>query len=111
MVTDHTAVNKKASELAGKLKLTPEDHDLSKKLKSDGAATLDKMKAISGADFDRAYVANEIAYHRAVIDAVDKVLIPNTKNAELKKLPEQVAPVRKQHLQHAESLEKKLAAK
>jgi putative membrane protein len=111
MVTDHTAVNKKATELAGKLKLTPEDNDLSKKLKSDANATADKLKALSGAEFDKAYVANEVAYHRAVIDAVQKLLIPNAKNAELKKLLEQGAPIFVQHLHHAETLEKSLASK
>jgi putative membrane protein len=108
MVTDHTAVNKKAGDLAAKLSLTPEDDDLSRKLKSDGAATIDKLKGLTGAEYDKAYVANEVAYHKAVIAAVDKVLIPNTKNAELKKLLEQVAPVLQQHLKHAESLQAKL---
>lgn len=111
MVTDHTAVNKKATELAGKLKLTPEDNDLSKKLKSDAAATADKMKNLSGAEFDKAYVANEVAYHKAVIDVVSKSLIPSAKNPELKKLLEQGAPIFKQHLTHAETLEKSLASK
>jgi putative membrane protein len=109
MVTDHTAVNRKATDLAGKLKLTPEDNDLSKKLKSDAAATADKMGKLSGAEFDKAYVANEIAYHKAVIDVVSKSLIPSAKNPELKKLLEQGAPIFKQHLAHAEQLEKSLS--
>jgi putative membrane protein len=110
MVQDHGAVIKKATDLAGKLKLTPEDNDLSRKLKSDAQATADKMKGLSGTAFDKAYVANEVAYHQAVLDALDKVLIPDAKNAELKKLLEQVRPVIAQHLHHAESLDKKLAS-
>ena len=111
MVTDHSSVIKQASDLAGKLKLTPVDNDLSKKLKSDGAATASKLKALSGAEFDRAYVANEVAYHRAVLDALDKVLIPGAKNAELKSLLESVRPVIAQHLGHAEDLQKTVASR
>jgi putative membrane protein len=111
MVTDHASVIKQAGDLAGKLKLTPEDNDLSKKLKKDGAATADKMKALSGAEFDKAYVANEVAYHKAVLDALDKVLIPDSKNAELKSLLQSVRPVIAQHLGHAEELQKTLASR
>ena len=110
MVTDHTAVNQKATELAGKLKLTLVDNDLSKKLKSDAAATAEQMQALSGPAFDKAYVDHEVAYHRAVIDAVQKLLIPNAKNAELKKLLEQGAPIFVQHLHHAEMLQESLAS-
>ena len=45
------------------------------------------LKALKkGGDFDRAYVDHEVAYHQAVIDAIDKSLVPNAKNAELKDL-------------------------
>jgi putative membrane protein len=110
MVTDHTSVIKQASDLAGKLKLTPEDNDTSKTLSKNAADTAAKMKALSGAEFDKAYVANEVAFHRAVLDALDKVLIPNAKNAELKKLLTSARPVIAMHLGHAEHLSKTLTA-
>ncbi len=110
MVTDHSSVIKQAGDLAGKLKLTPEDNDTSKTLSRDAAQTADKLKSLSGAAFDKAYVANEIAYHKAVLDALDKVLIPNARNAELKKLLTAVRPVVAMHLEHAEHLSKTLTA-
>lgn len=108
MVKDHAAVNKQAGELAGKLKLTPEDNDTSKALKKGADETASKLKGLSGAEFDKAYVANEIGYHKAVLDAVDKALIPNAKNAELKKLLQSVRPVMAAHLAHAEGMQKTL---
>jgi putative membrane protein len=108
MVADHSSVIKKAGELAGRLKLTPEDNDTSKALKKGGEDAAAKLKALSGAEFDKAYVANEVTYHRAVLDALDKALIPNAKNAELKKLLETVRPVIAGHLAHAEGLAKTL---
>jgi len=108
MVRDHTAVNAKATALAQKLGVTPEESDTSKKLKADGDKTLAKLKGVSGAEFDKAYVDNEVAYHDAVIEVVTKTLIPNTKNAELKSLLESAGPIFASHLEHAKQLQKSL---
>ena len=108
MVTDHTSVNKKATALAKKLKLTPEESDTSRSLKSDGDKNLEKLRDLSGAEFDKAYVDNEVAYHEAVIKAVNYTMIPNTKNAELKKLLESAGPVFNSHLTHAKELQSSL---
>ena len=76
MVADHTGVNKSATELVTKLKVTPEDNATSKALKAGGEKNVANLKALKGAAFDRAYVDNEVAYHQQVLDAVDKTLIP-----------------------------------
>jgi putative membrane protein len=108
MVRDHTAVNAKATALAKKLNLTPEESATSKSLKADGDAMLTKLKGLSGAAFDNAYVDNEVAYHEKVIEAVTKTLIPNTKNAELKALLESAGPIFTSHLEHAKRLQASL---
>src|SRR4051812_30535486 len=108
MVRDHTAVNAKATALATKLGVTPEESATSKKLKTDGDATLARLKKMSGAEFDKAYVDNEVAYHEAVIGVVTNTLIPNTKNAELKSLLESAGPIFSSHLEHAKHLQKTL---
>jgi putative membrane protein len=92
MVRDHTSVNKKATALANKLNLTPEESDTSRSLKSDGDKNLEKLRGLNGAEFDKAYIDNEVAYHESVINAVTNTLIPNTKNAELKKLLQSAGP-------------------
>ena len=86
MIRDHTSVNNQATALAKKLGMTPEASDTSKSLKSDGEKEIAKLKAMHGAEFDKAYIDNEVAYHESVIGALDKVLLPNAKNAELKSL-------------------------
>jgi putative membrane protein len=108
MVRDHTAVNAKATALAKKLGVTPEESATSKSLKADGDKMLAKLKAMSGAEFDKAYVDNEVAYHDAVIGVVTKTLIPNTKNAELKSLLESAGPIFTSHLEHAKHLQQSL---
>jgi putative membrane protein len=108
MVTDHTAVNKSATDLAGKLKLAPEDNPTAQSLKKGGEDNIATLKTLSGAAFDRAYVDHEVAYHQAVIDALDKTLIPSAQNAELKALMVKVRPAFVAHLEHAKSLQAQL---
>jgi len=105
MVRDHTAVNDKAIALAKKLGVTPEESDTSKSLKSNGKKELAKLKALTGAEFDKAYLDNEVSYHEAVIGLLDRTLIPNTKNAELKSLLESGRPIFAGHLEHAKKLQ------
>ena len=108
MVTDHSGVNKQATALVKKLKVKPEDSDTSKSLKDGGAANISKLKGLKGAEFDKAYIDNEVTSHQAVIDALDKTLIPTAKNAELKDLLEKTKPAFVAHLEHARQVQKLL---
>jgi putative membrane protein len=111
MITDHTAVNKQAGALAKKLGVKPADSDTSKSLKAGAADNIKNLKGLKGAAFDKAYVDHEVAYHQAVLDAIDKVLIPNAKNAELKDLIVKVRPAFVAHLDHAKMVQADLAKK
>jgi putative membrane protein len=111
MITDHTAVNKQAGALAKKLGVKPEASDTSKSLKAGAADNIKNLKSLKGAAFDKAYVDHEVAYHQAVLDAIDKVLIPNAKNAELKDLIVKVRPAFVAHLDHAKMIQAELAKK
>ena len=102
MVRDHEAVNKQALDLVKKLKVTPEDNDNSKSLSKNAAAKLDELAKLKGADFDKAYVANEVADHKAVDSALETLLIPSASNAELKSLLQTGLKIFQGHEQHAE---------
>ncbi len=104
MVRDHEAVNVKALELVKKLKVTPEANPTSAALSKQAEAAAQRLDKLSGADFDRAYVGNEVAYHRAVNDALAKTLVPSATNAELKSLLETGLVLFKEHQAHAEHL-------
>ena len=110
MVTDHSGVNKQAVALVTKLGVKPEDNPTSQSLKSGGAENVKKLEGLKGAAFDRAYIDHEVAYHQQVLDAVDKTLIPNAKNEELKALIVKVRPAFVAHLEHAKMIQSKLGA-
>ncbi len=108
MITDHTAVNEQASQLAGRLNLTPADNSTSQSLKTSADQTLERLRAATGAEFDRAYADNEVAFHQQVLDAIDSTLIPNAQNADLKALLQQTRPAIAAHLEMARSLQSSL---
>ena len=102
MVRDHTAVNDQALALVKKLGVTPQDNPTSQKLSADAAAELKTLAKLNGRQFDRAYVANEVAFHKTVNGALQSTLIPNSKNAELKSLLQTGLKLFTEHQQHAE---------
>ena len=102
MVRDHEAVNKQALDLVKKLKVTPEDNDTSRALAEAASAERSKLSKLDGAAFDKAYVENEVAYHKQVNEALETLLIPSASNAELKSLLETGLKIFQGHQQHAE---------
>jgi len=108
MITDHSGVNKAATDLVHKLGVTPEPNATSQSLKQGGDENLAKLKTFDGMAFDRAYIDHEVAYHESVLDALDKTLIPSAKNEELKALLVKVRPAFVAHLDHAKHLQAEL---
>jgi putative membrane protein len=104
MVRDHEAVNEKALALVAKLGVTPEPNETSEGLTKQADETRAKLAKLNGKAFDRAYVANEVAYHNTVNGALKTALIPSAENGELKALLETGLTLFSEHQKHAEHL-------
>lgn len=103
LVAAHTGARQQGRDLAKKLGVTPTP-PMDKQSAVDHAAAMKQLRAVSGKAFDRAFLEHEIAYHKAVIAAVQNTLLPAIQNAQLKALVVQVSPVFVQHQQAAEQL-------
>jgi putative membrane protein len=108
MVRDHKAVNDQALALVKKLNVTPQDNPTSQALVKQADEKRAALSKLSGMAFDKAYVGNEVAYHKTVNDALRKTLIPSANNAELKTLLQTGLKIFEGHQQHAEMLDKSL---
>jgi putative membrane protein len=102
MERDHKAVNDQALALVKKLNVTPEDNDTSKALSKQAADKRAELAKLSGAAFDKAYIDNEVAYHKTVDGALENTLIPSATNPELKELLKTGLKIFQGHEQHAE---------
>jgi putative membrane protein len=108
MVRDHTAGNKQALALVDKLKVKPEDNATSQALTKQAEAKRTELAKLEGSAFDKAYVDNEVAYHRTVDSALETQLIPSASNGELKSLLQTGLKIFQGHEQHAQMIDAKL---
>jgi putative membrane protein len=108
MLRDHEAVNKQALALVKKLKVTPQDNPTSEALTKEGKAERAKLSKLHGAAFDKAYVANEVAFHKQVNGALKTLLIPSAQNPQLKDLLETGLKIFEGHEEHAEHVQSEL---
>jgi putative membrane protein len=108
MTNDHKAVIAQAVALVTKLGVTPKENAVGKGMQADAEKTKKSLQMKKGAEFDKAYINNEVTYHQAVINAVETVLIPESDNAELKSLLTSIVPALKAHLEQAKMVQKNL---
>jgi putative membrane protein len=106
MVRDHAAVNDQALGLLRKLGMTPQANATSEALVKQSHEASQRLSALEGTAFDRAYLVNEVAYHRTVNEALAKTLIPGAQNPELKSLLTTGLTLFQEHQKHAENLAK-----
>ena len=114
LVSDHQSNDKDLTAFAKKhrVAMIPADKPEAEADRQDAKDMTTKvahLKALKGAEFDKAYVDNEVTYHQTVLDAVDKTLIPSANNADLKALLVKVRPAFVAHLEHARHLQASLA--
>lgn len=111
MINDHQAIIDLAVELVTKLGINPKDNPVSKSLLNQAYQTTKKLKSVKGKAFDEAYINNEVAYHKTVIDAVNTLLIPQSQNTELKALLKTAVPILETHYHHAKMAQSKILKK
>ena len=111
LARDHKVVQDSGRALATKLKVTPTPVPADFTLKVQHEEAMKKLQGLSGSAFDQAFLEHEVAYHKAVIDAVNKSLLPAIKRVELKTLVQKIAPAFVAHQVAAEQLLKKQSVK
>ena len=109
LARDHKAVRQQGRDLAAKLGVTPTPPKDNSSDKAHAKAMAD-LASKSGAAFDHAFLVHEVAFHKAVIDAVQSTLLPAIQNEELKDLVVKIAPAFQAHMLAADALDRKLSS-
>ena len=104
MVTDHSANNDELKGTVEKKGIT-----LPEGPQGAQATAVSTLKAKKGADFDRAYVADQVKGHRSAV-ALFTSESKSAKDPELKSYVEKTLPTLKHHLEMAESLQKSMGS-
>lgn len=110
LARDHESVRQLGRDLAKKLGVTPTPPKDKSSAKAHAQA-MATLRAKHGAEFDRAFLQHEIAFHQSVIDAIQATLLPAIQNEELKALVIKIAPAFEAHMRAAQQLLEKQTAK
>jgi putative membrane protein len=108
MVTEHTSQNNKAESELSRADINSEDTTLSRQIDADSGAATDRLRGMSGAAFDRAYIDRQVDIHQYVLGLIDSTLMPN---ARKKVLRDQLTDLRKlvdAHLARAKQIQASL---
>lgn len=107
MVRDHHQLRARGEALAKKLKIIP----LAPAADPVAPAAQKHMDILNsttkGKDFDKAYIDGEVEIHKSVLELATQAA-RQTQNTELKNLIQKAAPVIRDHLDLAESVQKSL---
>jgi putative membrane protein len=109
MTLDHTILNNRATEIAQRNGITPEDNERSTEFRDNSASRRDALRDLEGARFDSAYAANEVAFHNEFLGLLDKTLVPNAHTLELREFVRNLRPAMSAHLGHAEEMRASVA--
>jgi putative membrane protein len=107
MMGEHHALREQGQQLAKRLKVTPEPpaNDPVTPLAQNETNVLQSTP--KGPEFDRVYIEQEIAAHKAVLDLAENAH-GQAQNEQLKALIEKAKPVIQKHLDQAEKIKGEL---
>ena len=100
MVKDHTAINDDMKTLAAQKGVTLPDS-----LDAKHQAMVDKLTALTGSEFDDAYIASMIKAHQKDAKAF-KAEAAATQDADIKSFLDKSIPIVEAHLEHIKAMKK-----
>ena len=104
VVNDHNARMQKDNKLMSALGIAPRDTAVSEQITSASQQQSDRLNALSGADFDRAYIEEQIEYYRKALDAFDRDILPNVRDPQIRANVTEARVRANEHLKEAQDL-------
>jgi putative membrane protein len=104
VVNDHKARMKKDDKLMQSLGISPRENAVSEHIKSVADAQGSRLDALSGPEFDRAYLDDQISYYRTALDTFDKELLPAARDPKVRQQILDARSKANDHLREAQDL-------
>jgi putative membrane protein len=102
MITDHTKINAELQAIAGRVGVTPPAQ-----LDKEHAARLARLSKLTGPQFDKSYIQDQVTEHRKTIALFDKKA-KSGQNPDLKAFAPNTLPTLQRHLQMAQDISAKI---
>lgn len=107
MIDEHAKNMATTKTVAKKNSLGAKESELSRSLSKEAKNANQNLKASNEAVIDKAYVKEQIKMHQDALNMIDKKLVPNVKNPELKEHLLSTRTAVAAHLDHAKELQSK----
>ena len=110
LINEHDAQNNKAESELSRADINSEDTTLSRQLDATSGAAADRLRGLSGAALDRAYIDRQVDAHQAALKLIDSTLAPQARKKVVK---DQLTALRKlidTHLARAKQIRSTLVS-
>jgi putative membrane protein len=108
MSNEHAQASSHTENELAKKEIPSADSDLSREIDTQSGRTVESLRALTGPDFDRAYMDRAVAFHRYAIETIDKTLKPAAKNKVVLTALDETRAMAAKHLARAEEIRKGL---
>ncbi len=98
---DHSILDRKFRSL----QISPQESQLSRQLTADSDENIARLRGLSGNDLEKAYLESQISFHKSVVEALDRELLPSAKNDALKERLWELRLETAKHLDEAEYIQ------
>ena len=105
MIDEHEKNEKDVKKVADKKDIGMDRSDASKALHEQAEEQLKGLKKAKDADFDRAYITNQVAMHQDLLNKIDNEFLPAAKTPALKEYLSATREHVKAHLDEAKAIE------
>lgn len=110
MVTEHAATSSKIESELFKKDIASDDSPLSRQLDAESGAATERLRALAGRAFDRAYMERQIQVHQNVLNLIDTKLMPAARKKVVKDQLNLLRTSVQQHLARAQQVAKAIPA-
>jgi putative membrane protein len=106
MINDHSEANQRIMQVAARTGMQPDA--TTDQIQDSAQRARQALQVRTGADFDQAYIANQINMHRWLLETIDQALLPAARDGRLEDLIASLRPTIVEHLQHAQRIQQSL---
>ncbi len=110
MGAHHGDADKAETALLKKQNLAPEESPTSTQLTLESSRLVESLRALTGTEFDKAYIDAQVKEHTAILEAMDTKLLPAVQNADLKTGLTMMRAKVESHLKEAQAIQTSLNA-
>jgi len=109
VVNDHKTRMQKDEQLMSGLGISARDNDISQQIKGSADRQNAQLEQMTGLDFDRTYLDDQIGYFRMVLDTFDRDLLPNARDPQVRATLQNARERANDHLREAQDLRNALS--